>query len=245
MSATEGAQSASERYIQLAGTLGCVALWITLSSGVILYNKWVLAFSGFPYPLALTLFHMGFCSSLAFILVRLLKVVEPINMSSHTYMTSVVPIGVLFSATLCMSNAAYLFLSVSFIQMLKATIPVATFLIGCIARLETFKWLSLINVVVISVGVMIASYGELNFNVVGVALQMASVVIEAVRLIMVQILLQSKGLKMNPITSLYYISPVCFVCIILPYAMLELPKMMNDATWNWSWFIMLSNAGTA
>jgi drug/metabolite transporter (DMT)-like permease len=152
-------ESAAERYYNISVALGCVALWITLSSSVILYNKWVLAYFGFPYPLFLTLFHMGFCSTLAFILVRVLKVVEPINMSAHTYMTSVVPIGVLFSATLCMSNAAYLFLSVSFIQMLKATIPVATFLIGCVARLETFKWISLFNVMVISVGVMIASYG--------------------------------------------------------------------------------------
>ena len=32
-----------------------VALWIFLSAAVILYNKWVLAYHGFPYPVALTM----------------------------------------------------------------------------------------------------------------------------------------------------------------------------------------------
>ena len=31
-----------------------VTLWIGLSIGVILYNKWILAYSGFPYPVTLT-----------------------------------------------------------------------------------------------------------------------------------------------------------------------------------------------
>lgn len=40
----------------------CVALWISLSAGVILFNKYLLSSYGFPYPVALTLMHMGFCS---------------------------------------------------------------------------------------------------------------------------------------------------------------------------------------
>ena len=40
----------------------CVVLWISLSAGVILFNKYILSSYGFPYPVALTLMHMGFCS---------------------------------------------------------------------------------------------------------------------------------------------------------------------------------------
>ena len=53
-----------------------VGLWITLSAGVILYNKWILTGFGFPFPVTLTMFHMFFCSVLAFVLVRVLKVVK-------------------------------------------------------------------------------------------------------------------------------------------------------------------------
>ena len=62
-----------------------VALWIFLSATVIMYNKWVLSFSGFPYPVALTLWHMFFCSALAFGVIKL-GYVESINMSSETYL---------------------------------------------------------------------------------------------------------------------------------------------------------------
>ena len=47
-----------------------VSLWIGLSGTVILYNKWILAYYGFPYPITLTLWHMFFSGALAFACVR-------------------------------------------------------------------------------------------------------------------------------------------------------------------------------
>lgn len=64
--------------------------------------------------------------------------------------------------------------------------------------------------------------------VVGVVLQVASICCESVRLTLVQILLQKRGIKMNPISSLYHIAPCCFVFLFLPFTYIELPKMMND-----------------
>ena len=61
-------------------------LWIGLSAGVILINKYVLAFSGFSYPVALTLCHMAFCSTLAFLLVQF-KFVDCVAMDRATYLT--------------------------------------------------------------------------------------------------------------------------------------------------------------
>ena len=40
-------------------------------------------------------------------------------MSAETYLRAVVPIGACFAGTLWLGNAAYLYLSVAFIQMLK------------------------------------------------------------------------------------------------------------------------------
>jgi hypothetical protein len=34
---------------------------------------------------------------------------------------------------------------------------------------------------------------------------------------MVQVLINSKGYNMNPIQSLYYVSPACFVCLLVPF----------------------------
>ena len=39
--------------------------WIFFSCSLIIFNKWILAESGFPFPLALTMCHMAFCSCFA------------------------------------------------------------------------------------------------------------------------------------------------------------------------------------
>jgi hypothetical protein len=48
-------------------------------------NKYVLSMSGFPYPVALTCTHMGFCSILAFVLVKG-GFVEAVNITADTYL---------------------------------------------------------------------------------------------------------------------------------------------------------------
>ncbi len=62
--------------------------------------------------------HMAFCSMLAFVLVASGRV-PAANMSMRTFLRAVVPISALYAGTLWLGNAAYLYLSVSFIQMLK------------------------------------------------------------------------------------------------------------------------------
>jgi hypothetical protein len=229
---------------QILATYGYVTIWIALSATVILYNKYILTWGNFPYPVALTLWHMAFCSTLAFAIIKL-GYVQSINMSTEMYLKTIVPIGALYSGTLWLGNAAYLFLSVSFIQMLKALMPVAVFCVGCVFATEKFSMGTFGNMMIVSLGVAIASYGELNFVVIGVVLQLFSIVTESTRLVLVQILLQRRGLKLNPITSLYYISPACFCFLLLPFLMFELPKIRNDPSVVINPAILFSNAAAA
>ena len=62
---------------------------------------------------------------------------------------------------------------------------------------------------------------------------------------LVQILLQRRGLKLNPITTLYYIAPCCFGFLLLPFAMIEVPKIMNDPSVVFSPFVFITNAAAA
>lgn len=66
---------------------------MSISISVILFNKWLLAYSGFPYPIALTSWHMLFCSTIAFMCVRVLKLVKSHNMTPRAYVRRVLPIG--------------------------------------------------------------------------------------------------------------------------------------------------------
>ncbi|KAJ6897748.1 hypothetical protein NC652_024538 [Populus alba x Populus x berolinensis] len=101
-------------------------IYVLLSSGVILYNKWVLSpkYFNFPLPITLTMIHMGFSGAVAFFLIRVFKVVSPVKMTLEIYITCVVPISAFFAASLWFGNTAYLYISVAFIQMLKALMPV-------------------------------------------------------------------------------------------------------------------------
>uniref|UniRef100_A0A1D1XM73 Putative sugar phosphate/phosphate translocator At4g32390 n=1 Tax=Anthurium amnicola TaxID=1678845 RepID=A0A1D1XM73_9ARAE len=222
-----------------------VAIWIFLSFTVIVYNKYILdrKLYNWPFPISLTMIHMAFCSSLAFVLVKGVRLVDtPAAMSRQLYLSSVVPIGLLYSLSLWFSNSAYIYLSVSFIQMLKALMPVAVYSIGVLLKKETFKPQSFANMVSISVGVAIAAYGEARFDTWGVLLQLGAVAFEATRLVLIQILLTSKGINLNPITSLYYVAPCCLVFLSVPWLLIEFPVLKEASSFHPDLFIFGTNS---
>ena len=57
----------------------------SVPAAVILYNKYILTWGQFPYPVALTLWHMLFCSTLAFAIIKM-GYVQSINMSTEMYL---------------------------------------------------------------------------------------------------------------------------------------------------------------
>uniref|UniRef100_A0A7R9Z8N2 Sugar phosphate transporter domain-containing protein n=1 Tax=Chlamydomonas euryale TaxID=1486919 RepID=A0A7R9Z8N2_9CHLO len=230
MAANNGSGAAGQKqeslFMQIVLTYMYIAVWIGLSAAVILINKYVLAYSGFPFPIALTLIHMAFCATLAFLLIKL-GVSDTVHMDSQTYTRCVLPIAALFSGTLWMGNAAYLYLSVAFIQMIKALMPAAVYTSGILLGTETYSTNYALNMVVVTIGVAVASYGELNFNLTGVIFQCSSIATESTRLVLIQILLQQRGIKLNPITTLYYIAPACFGFLLIPFSFIEAPRLFG------------------
>jgi hypothetical protein len=202
--------------------------WIALSTVVIIYNKWILTIYGFDFPITLTMWHMGVCSVASFLLVRL-KLVETVNMPTKLYMRTAVPIALLFSGTLWMGNAAYLTLSVSFIQMIKALMPAATYTCSVMYGIEKRTSENVCIMLVITFGVALASYGELNFVLIGVLFQLGAIFTESNRIVLLQMLLQSNGIKFNPVQSMYYISPLCFCFLSIPWAFLERSRLHDTS----------------
>ncbi|XP_041006946.1 probable sugar phosphate/phosphate translocator At4g32390 [Juglans microcarpa x Juglans regia] len=222
-----------------------VTIWIALSFSVIVYNKYILdrKLYNWPFPISLTMIHMAFCSSIAYLLVRVFKVVEePASMTRDLYIRSVVPIGALYSLSLWFSNSAYIYLSVSFIQMLKALMPVSVYSIGLVFKKDTFKSDTMLNMVSISLGVAIAAYGEAKFDSWGVMLQLLAVAFEATRLVLIQILLNSKGISLNPITSLFYVAPCCLVFLSLPWMIMEYPLLRDTSSFHLDFVIFGTNS---
>ncbi|KAG2305129.1 hypothetical protein Bca52824_033780 [Brassica carinata] len=219
-------------------------IYILLSSGVILYNKWVLSpkYFNFPLPITLTMIHMGFSGFVAFLLIRVFKVFLVQHLFyTALYLTCVVPISAFFASSLWFGNTAYLHISVAFIQMLKALMPVATFIMAVVCGTDKARCDVFMNMLLVSVGVVVSSYGEINFNIIGTVYQVTGIFAEALRLVLTQVLLQKKGLTLNPVTSLYYIAPCSFVFLSLPWYVLEKPNIEVSQI-QFNFWIFFSNA---
>ncbi|GMP98649.1 hypothetical protein CsSME_00046458 [Camellia sinensis var. sinensis] len=113
--------------------------------------------------------------------------------------------------------------------MLKALMPIAIYSIRIIFRKDSFNSNTMANMLSISFGVAIAAYGEAKFDSWGFFLQLGAVGFEATRLVLIQILLTSKGITLNPITSLYYFAPCCFVFISVPCLFIEFPVLRDTS----------------
>ncbi|KAJ3143798.1 hypothetical protein HK101_003069 [Irineochytrium annulatum] len=185
------------------------------------------------YPIFLTTWHLIFSTFATRVLANTTNLLDgrhKVVMDMPTYVRSIVPIGVFFSLSLITQNQAYLYLSVSFIQMLKATTPVAVLISTAVLTQKPIDMKILANVSIIVVGIMIASYGEIEFVVIGVIFQMVGIVFESIRLVMVQLLLNGSNIKMDPLTSVYFFAPVCaamnfIMCCLFERAAFDLEEI--------------------
>ena len=94
--------------------------WIFVSNVMILLNKAILSGWGFAYPFFLTAWHMFFSMILTQILSRTTKLLPGTTegkITSDIYQTKIIPMAALFSVSVMSGNRAYLFLSVSYIQV--------------------------------------------------------------------------------------------------------------------------------
>jgi drug/metabolite transporter (DMT)-like permease len=97
--------------------------------------------------------------------------------------------------------------------MLKAFTPVAVLIFSFFTGLEKTSCLELYVVTIICTGVAITSVGETNFSWTGFIFQALAICFESSRLVLTNILM--KQLKLDPLSSLYYIAPLC-LCFIFP-----------------------------
>lgn len=95
--------------------------------------------------------------------------------------------GLLYAASLWLSNSSYLYLSVSFIQMTKSLMPGLVYFSGCMFGTERFSSSILANMILIAAGVVVCAFGETNLIFGGMVVQLTALLFEATRLTLVQV----------------------------------------------------------
>ena len=89
----------------------------------ILYNKFILTTLDFPFPMTLVLLHMSFVTACAHVWKRMGWAKVP-SISWRDIRMRFGPVALVFGGSLAFSNLAYVYLSVAFIQIMKASMSV-------------------------------------------------------------------------------------------------------------------------
>ena len=196
---------------------------------MILFNKYIIV--AFPFPIFLTCWHMLFATiltrMLAYFIPSLFPGVSQEKVTMAVIKSKFSPVACAFSISLIFGNLAYIYLSVSFIQMIKAFTPVsvlaASVILGLdsnVTRTESFI------VVIICIGVAITTLGELNFQLFGFMIQLLGIICESSRLVLTTKFL--KDLELDALSTLYYMAPLCFVLLLLMFFIFEYDKLPFD-----------------
>lgn len=123
--------------------------------------------------------------------------------------------------------------------------PVAVLLVSWVLGVAPPNLKTMGNVSLIVVGVVIASIGEIKFDLTGFLYQAGGISFEATRLVMVQRLLSSAEYKMDPLVSLYYFAPVCGLMNSVVALFLEIPSMTMANIYSVGIFMLVANAMVA
>lgn len=212
-----------------------ITFWISVSCVMILFNKFVLDRLKFPFPMFLCTWHMVLATVMTRVMSKttnMLPGVAEKKVDTNAMHKKIFPVASFFAVSLILSNKAYIYLSVSYIQMLKAFTPVAVLIFSFFAGLEKGSMMEVYIVSLICIGVAMTSVGETFFSWTGFSFQSLAICFESARLVLTNVLL--KELKLDPLSSLYHIAPPCAfligsLCLFFEFGDLPWDRMMTPA----------------
>ena len=197
----------------------------------IIINRKVMVEIGFKFPT--TIAFSGLLTTTVISYLAMLILVpkhKRVTVTMDHYLYRILPTGLMMALTFNLGNAAYLYLTVAFLQMLKATCPVMVCALLHISGLELATPKMVGSIALISCGVAMASYGELNFNIIGVITMLASTTSESSRLVMTQHLLSGQA-PMHPFEGLCYIGGASSFCLFLLAVAFEWRQLVEQRSW--------------
>lgn len=156
----------------------------------------------------------------------LVKLDKGKDITMRWYVTHVMPIGAFAAVSLALGNYTYLYLSVSFIQMLKAGVPSVTMLVLVMTGLERPHEQTILGVAILTIGTVMAAYGEIAFQWIGVVMMFSSEFSEAFRMAVLQYLMGN--LRFELIEGLYIMAPASLAFLTLGIFVFEFNALASE-----------------
>ncbi|KAG6500300.1 hypothetical protein ZIOFF_040143 [Zingiber officinale] len=182
------------------GVVGSLTLSVASSVSIVICNKALMSTLGFPFATTLTSWHLmvTFCSLYA---AQRFHFFEPKSIDAKT----VILFGFLNGSSIGFLNLSLGFNSIGFYQMTKLAIIPFTVLLETLFLNKTFSQSIKLSLLVLLLGVGIASVTDLNLNFVGSVLSALAIATTCVGQIMTNTI--QKRLKVSSTQLLYQSSP--------------------------------------
>jgi len=199
-----------------------IIIWMSLGIGMILFNKVLLTTWQFHYPFLLMVLHMSISTVFTQILVRTSSLLPGVNqgrVNIRDYFFRILPMAAFNAIGLVLGNSAYKWISLSYIQMIKACTPIPLLILSIITGSEKQSLALFIIVSTVSFGIILSSVGELHFSLIGFMIQFTAIISDSFRMIIMELFM--KDLKLDTLSLLYYTAPTTVVLISIGFYFME------------------------
>ncbi|KAI5300714.1 Triose-phosphate Transporter [Ascosphaera pollenicola] len=238
---SDDGKRAADRHVvkRLAINVVLILLWYFFSLSISVYNKWMFSSEhlNFEYPLFTTSLHMAVQFTLATTIIYLWPSLRPGGLSPSDgrpmelkqlisrqfYLTRLVPCGTATSLDIGLGNMSMRFITLTFVTMCKSSALAFVLLFAFLFGLETMSLKLVLIIATMTVGVIMMVAGETAFNAIGFSLIIASAFFSGFRWGLTQILLLRHPATSNPFATLFLLTPIMFVSLVIISSFVEGP----------------------
>ncbi|WEW58099.1 hypothetical protein PRK78_003566 [Emydomyces testavorans] len=230
---------------RLAVNVMFILLWYFFSVSISLYNNWMFdpKHLNFSYPLFTTSIHMVVQFTLASSLLYFFPQLRPRNpaapqatpsmtggapntspvVTKAFYFSRLVPCGTATSLDIGLGNMSLKFISLTFLTMCKSSTLGFVLLFALILGLEAPSMKLIMIICTMTVGVVMMVADEATFNAIGFSLIITSAFFSGFRWALTQVLLLRHPATANPFSTLFFLTPIMFVSLIILALLIEGP----------------------
>jgi hypothetical protein len=232
------------------GVLTAISLctiYIVISAVLINFNKFMMHKERFPFAMMLTTCHMtiSWLFGLTLYAVRpsLFPSMEMARVNKGKILRYFVPLAGLFAIGVVLSNQAYMYCSVAFLQFMKQANVSLVFCLSCIVGSQVLDRMKLLVIAWIICGSALAVEGALTFVLIGFLIQLGSQLGECSKNVLQEWILSGSDIRLDPLSYNLFMCPVCLVVLgvgnLFTWDSQIIPRM---AVW---WPYLIPNAACA
>jgi len=196
-------------------------LLIITSAGLISYQKDMMRAEVFPFAVPLVMIQMAGCTTLGAVGYWLCPGMYPFlrdgresgHLDCNVLFKCMTPIAFCQASSYALSNTAYKYASVAFLQMMKQSNVFLVYGLSLFVGLEVYHRTQVFMIFCVVAACYVTLSGELHFSTFGFLTQGACCFAESSRVVLQGLLLGPKGKRLDPMSCVLIVCPQVLVIL--------------------------------